>query len=156
MPLYLIHGFKWDRISIIKHINYNHVSRASPSWIMPDRSSSALLASFRKLWPDIMTRLRHLYLFEEFDPSAEDQSLLDWAFVADEVVTLNALSVDLNSLPATNLTNGAVKGTLEALRDKLAEGEKIQWFIVYNGDPDRGVSSELGELNEGEGGDEFE
>lgn len=77
-----------------------------------------------------MTRLPNLYLFDEYDPSAEDQSLLDWAFVADEVVTLNALSVDLNSLPAANLTNEAVKGTLEALPDKMAEGEKIQWFIA--------------------------
>lgn len=122
---------------------------------MPDRSSSALLASFRKLWPDIMTRLPNLYLFEEYDPSAEDRSLLDWAFVADEVVTLNALNVDLNSLPAANLTNEAVKGTLEALRDKLAEGERIQWFTVYNGDPNRGIC-ELGDLHEGEGGDESE
>lgn len=54
MPLYLIHGFKWDHVSIIKPINYNHVSRAS----------------FRKLWPDIMTRLPNLYFFEEFDPPA--------------------------------------------------------------------------------------
>lgn len=123
---------------------------------MPDRSSSALLASFRKLWPNIMTRLPNLYLFEEYDPSAEDQSLLDWAFVADEVVTLNALNVDMNSLPAANLTNEAVKGTLEAMRGKLAEGERIQWFIVYNGDPNRGISGELGDLHEGEGGDESE
>lgn len=46
------------------------------------------------------------------------------------MVTLNALSVDLNSLPAANLTNEAVKDTLEALPDKMAEGEKIQWFIA--------------------------
>lgn len=130
MPLYPIHGFKWDRVSIIKHINYNHVHCASPSWIILDRSSSALLANFRKLWPELTTRLPNLYLFDEYDPSAEDQSLLDWAFVADEVVTLNALSVDLNSLPAANLTNEAVRGTLEALPDKVAEGEKIQWFIA--------------------------
>lgn len=123
---------------------------------MPDRSSSALLASFRKLWPNIMTRLPNLYLFEEYDPSPEDQSLLDWAFVADEVVTLNALNVDLNSLPAANLTNEAVKGTLEALSDKLAEGERFQWFIVYKGDPNRGISGELGDLHESEGGDESE
>lgn len=97
---------------------------------MLDRSSSALLANFRKLWPELMTRLPNLYLFDEYDPSAEDQSLLDWAFVADEVVTLNALSVDLNSLPAANLTNEAVKGTVEALPDKMAEGEEIQWFIA--------------------------
>lgn len=103
-----------------------------------------------------MTRLPNLYLFEEYDPSAEDQSLLDWAFVADEVVTLNALNVDMNSLPAANLTNEAVKGTLEAMRGKLAEGERIQWFIVYNGDPNRGISGELGDLHEGEGGDESE
>lgn len=153
MPLYLIHGFKWNRVSIITHINYNHVS---PSWIMPDRSSSALLASFHKLWPDIMSRLPNLYLFEEYDPSAEDQSLVDWAFVADEVVAINALSVDLNSLSVANLANEAAEGTLEALRDKLAEGEKIQCFIVYNGDPDRGICGEPGQHNEGEDGVESE
>lgn len=96
-----------------------------------------------------MTRLPNLYLFEEYDPLAEDQSLPDWAFVVDEVVITNALSADLNSLPAANLTNEAVKYTLEARRDKLAEGQTVQWFIVYNGDPERGISDELGEHNEG-------
>lgn len=97
-----------------------------------------------------MSCLPNLYLFEEYDPSAEDQSLLAWAFVADKVVAINTLSVDLNSLSAVNLANEAVKGNLEALRDKLAEGEKIQCFIVYNGDPDRAICGEPGQHNEGE------
>lgn len=99
-----------------------------------------------------MCRLPNLYLFEEYGPSADDQSLLDWAFVADEVVAINTLSVDLNSLPAANLANEAVNGALEAWRDKFAEGEKIQSFIMYNGDPDRGISGEPGQHNEGEDG----
>lgn len=123
---------------------------------MPDRSSSALPASFHKLWPDIMSRLPNLSLFEEYNPSAEDQSLLDWAFVADEVVAINGLSIDLNSLSATVVAKEAAKGTLEALRDKWAEGEKIQCFIVYNGDPDRGICGEPGQHNEGEYGVESE
>lgn len=93
MPLYPIHGFKWDRVSIIKHINYNHVHCASPSWIMLDRSSSALLANFRKLWPELMTRTK-------------------WQ------------------------------------RERKFNG------LLHNGDSDRGISGELGELSEGEGGDE--
>lgn len=100
-----------------------------------------------------MCRLPNFYLIEECGPSADDQSLLDWAFVADEVLAINRVSVDLNSLPAANLANEAVNGTLEALMDKSA-GEKIQCFIVYNGDPDRGISGEPEQHNEGEDGAE--
>ena len=101
-----------------------------------------------------MCRIPNFYLIKECGPSADDQSLLDWAFVADEVVAINRVSVDLSSLSAANLANEAVNGTLEALRDKFAEEEKIQCFIVYNGDPDRGISGEPGQHNEGEDGAE--
>jgi hypothetical protein len=49
-----------------------------------------------------------------------------------------ALSVNVEEVVADGpgLTNKAWEA-LADLRDKIAEGEKIGWWVVYNGDPDR-------------------
>lgn len=49
-----------------------------------------------------------------------------------------ALSVNVDEVIADGpgLTNKAWEA-LADLRDKIAEGEKIGWWVVYNGDPDR-------------------
>ncbi|KIX99944.1 uncharacterized protein Z520_04582 [Fonsecaea multimorphosa CBS 102226] len=49
-----------------------------------------------------------------------------------------ALSVNLDEVVADGpgLTNKAWEA-LADLRDKIAEGEKIGWWVVYNGDPER-------------------
>lgn len=54
-----------------------------------------------------------------------------------------ALSVNVEELIADGpgLTNKAWEA-LADLRDKVAEGEKIGWWVVYNGDPDRAYDEE--------------
>ena len=49
-----------------------------------------------------------------------------------------ALSINVEDVMANGpgLTNKAWEA-LADLRDKIAEGEKIGWWVVYNGDPDR-------------------
>lgn len=47
-------------------------------------------------------------------PQLKISPYLIWAFVADEVVAIYALSVDLDSLSAANLACEGAKGTLEA------------------------------------------
>ena len=56
---------------------------------------------------------------------------------------VTALSVNVEEVIADGpgLTNKAWEA-LADLRDKIAEGEKIGWWVVYNGDPERGFDDE--------------
>ncbi|KAJ9610305.1 hypothetical protein H2200_005082 [Cladophialophora chaetospira] len=69
---------------------------------------------------------------------------------------ITALSVNVEEVIADGpgLTNKAWEA-LADLRDKIAEGEKIGWWVVYNGDPDRSFDGEEDEYNDDEG-DEYE
>ena len=60
-----------------------------------------------------------------------------------------ALSVNVEEVIANGpgLTNKAWEA-LADLRDKIAEGEKIGWWVVYNGDPERGFD-QLSDEDEG-------
>ncbi|EXJ57343.1 hypothetical protein A1O7_07690 [Cladophialophora yegresii CBS 114405] len=69
---------------------------------------------------------------------------------------ITALSVNVEEVLADGpgLTNKAWEA-LADLRDKIAEGEKIGWWVVYNGDPERFVE-EVDDEDEDEDGDECE
>jgi hypothetical protein len=60
-----------------------------------------------------------------------------------------ALSVNMDEVIANGpgLTNKAWEA-LADLRDKIAEGEKIGWWVVYNGDPDRAFDDSDDEYDE--------
>ncbi|OBT66174.1 hypothetical protein VE03_05094 [Pseudogymnoascus sp. 23342-1-I1] len=49
MPTYLIHGFRWYRISIRQYVATYDVDEAAPDWIVTPASSHALLNSFYSL-----------------------------------------------------------------------------------------------------------
>lgn len=139
MPLYLVHGFKWDRLPIVMHVINNSLDAASPDWIMSPRTSEALVTHFRKRWPRLMAKLPDLRFMEQFDSAATQPSdhQSDFAFVADQVKECG-LSIDattLTRIAAPKETEDA--GALGALRDVLSKDAVVGWWIVYNGDAER-------------------
>lgn len=135
MPLHLVHGFKWPRYNIIAHVLDNGLEAASPDWTMSTRTSEALKANFRLLWPNIMDDLPSLSFLEQYDPTAKlnlDRTG-DFAFVVDRAKQCG-LTVDFDTLEEIGLqTKGQVPGALGALRDHLVIGSEIRWWVVYHG-----------------------
>lgn len=72
-------------------------------------------------------------------------------------VTITNLSVNMEEVMADSppLTTEAWTALAE-LRDKLAEGEKIGWWVVYNGDPDRSFPGDEEEEEDDDYDDEEE
>ena len=234
MPVYFAHGFRWPRAGftgIRVHTIFHNLEEASAEYIQNRGSQAAILASFRKAWPDVMrelvddgdgdgggssaggshdrsssgggpnggSRAKGLTLLEEYDPeddSSENVVSRPWAFVCDcvrvlptgkvkeDVVELGvgkgkevgvegkrraaaAAAAGLGSVvkgPALsmNVTELIAQGpgstpkaweALADLRDKIAEGEKIDWWVIYNGDPERGYDDDS-EFDEDEDEDE--
>jgi hypothetical protein len=112
-------------------------------------------------------RGRGLQLLEEYDPedeTSENAVSRPWAFVCDCVRVLptgkvqqhqqegnhgggdaaqNAIKGPALSMNITELIAEGPGSTPKAwealadLRDKIADGEKIDWWVIYNGDPER-------------------
>lgn len=66
------------------------------------------------------------------------------AFVADNVTILpdtarpvKGLSVEIDQRFLDDAIPSEARDTLAEIRDAIAPGEKIGWWIVYNGDPER-------------------
>jgi hypothetical protein len=198
MPVYLLHGFRWPREGLtgirVRTILHD-LEDVSADYIQNPASQFALLESFRKEYPEIMTSLPNLILLEQYDPedvSSEAAVCQPYAFVGDRVVTiagggpntiqrpLSGVLHDTSKVPAAHgakkKSTGEVQGkamspspksrdtalsvniedvmasgpgvtpqaweALADLRDKIANGEKIGWFVVFNGDPDRLVEDD--------------
>ena len=65
--------------------------------------------------------------------------------------TISALSINIDEMKADSpALSTEAWDALAELRDKLADGEKIGWWVVYNGDPDRDYPSSDTETGEDE------
>lgn len=109
-----------------------------------------------------MARLPELQFIEQYDPEdlySETAVSQPYAYVADKVITIpgragtsnhnmtGGLSVDFEEVVRAHQQGSSATAIME-LRDKLAPGEKVGWWIVYNGDPERAYpESEHGEEN---------
>lgn len=137
MPVYLVHGFRWPRSAIRRHVILNNIDDAAPEYIVSPKASAALLESFHELYPDIMNTLPKLRFVEQYDPHDVSDSALSQphAFVADKV-ELCHLSLDVTDTMEKGVGQ---KGwdALWDLREQLAPGQKLGWWIVYNGDESR-------------------
>lgn len=174
MVVYIVYGFRWPRIGnkqapgIIAHIvSYNLLDAAAEYLQGPD-SNRAILQSFKRIDPNIPYHLPGLRILEQYDPEdTSDASLSQpYAYVASKVISFGEsseskqiLSLDLEELIAQG--SGLSETAAEAfgrLRDFLAPGSKIGWYVVYNGDPERAYPrSDEEELEtETETGDENE
>ena len=139
MPVYLVHGFRWPRSAIRRHVIINNIDDAAPEYIVSPKASAALLASFQKDYSEIMKSLPKLRFVEQYDPHDVSESALSqpYAFVADKV-ELCHLSLDVTD----TMEKGVAQSCWDALMDlkeQLAPGEKLGWWIVYNGDELRDV-----------------
>jgi hypothetical protein len=139
MPTYLIHGFRWPRPLIRIHIILQNLDDAAAEWLMAPSTTNALLSNFRKLHPDSMTHLPDLRFLEQYDPLNESTEAKSqpFAYVADIVHEVR-LGVEIDEIRGKGVTNEAW-GAIVDLRDAIAPGEKVAWFVVVCGDTERWV-----------------
>ncbi|KAL7933707.1 hypothetical protein V8C35DRAFT_49145 [Trichoderma chlorosporum] len=80
-------------------------------------------------------------LLEEYDPEETFISARPFAYVADHVIRIDLSANVLNEIAKYEaLTKERNEGDwLEKLRDQLQEGAPIEWYVVVNGDEERGV-----------------
>lgn len=168
MPTYLLHGFRWIRAGITgirAFIALHNMDDASAEYIQNAPTTQSLINTFQELYPEIMKRIpssSSLQFIEQHDPedlSSEAAVSQPYAYVADRVVTIDhmkkgfdididgisqLLDIDLEELVASSSTDNDT--AMAELRDKLCpaggEKQKIGWYLVYNGDPDRAYPHE--------------
>lgn len=141
MPVYLVHGFRWPRVKIRHQVILQNIDDASPEYIMAPASSNAIISQLRVQYPATMAALPHLRFIEQYDPSNTSFSAQSqpYAYVTDKVAIH-----DLSIVVEDTLSQGLPPASWEAiaeLRDNIAPGAKIGWFVVYNGDPERAHES---------------
>ncbi|KAJ5291952.1 hypothetical protein N7478_001203 [Penicillium angulare] len=150
MPVYMLHGFRWPRdgfTGIRVYVVLHNLEEAAAEYIQQPLTTELLTESFHKTQTDLVSRLPQLRFIEQYDPYDETSNTVsqDHAYVASKVLTIPDGESDASG-PGANIQDCVEQGSglsgdeeaaLEELRDRLAPGEKIGWFIVYNGDPDR-------------------
>ena len=153
MPIFIVHGFRWERVKIRHHVILNDVDDAASDYVMQSTTPDALRASFTKMFPEIMASLPHLQFIEQYDP--EDCSpgahSQPYAYVVDKVIKSD-LSVNVAEVMAQG--PGGTTASWQAmadLSDKIAEGAPISWYAVYNGDVERVGNQPLRPENVGRG-----
>ena len=166
MPVYLLYGFRWPRAGftgIRVYIVLHNLEDSTAEYLQNPVTSRQLINSFKKRETDIMDRLPDLQFIEQYDPddtTSETAVSQPHAYVAGRVIEIpdhaspgsdtGFNTADLDNQPG--LPEPA-SGALTELRDKLAAGERIGWFIVYNGDPERyypGMEEEYTDEEDGE------
>ena len=137
MPVFLVHGFKWDRKPIRVRIIVNDIEDASPEWLHSDSSQKAMLDDFRKHFPGIMVNLPELRFIEQYNAAdlGPDAVSQPWAFVADKVVKSD-YSIDVTDVMNKGIDTKSWEAMAE-LRDKIAPQANIGWFAVFNSDEER-------------------
>lgn len=129
------------RVFIVLH----NVEEAAAEYLQQPVTSRELLKTFQRLEPDIMARIPEMHFIEQYDPDDLEGVSQPYAYVADKVITLpdktmpeSGLSRNVEEiLKLSSERSEESSQALEELRAKYAENEKIGWWVVYNGDPDR-------------------
>lgn len=152
MPVYMLHGFRWPRAGftgIRVYIVLHNLEEAAAEYIQQPLTTELLLESFKRTQSDLMPRLPNLRFIEQYDPLDETSNTVsqDYAYVGARVLTIPDGARTAEGMgPGQKIEDVVEQGSglspdeteaLEALRDRLAPGEKIGWFMVYNGDPER-------------------
>ncbi|KAJ6001438.1 hypothetical protein N7522_006665 [Penicillium canescens] len=151
MPVYMLHGFRWPRAGftgIRVYIVLHNLEEAAAEYIQQPLTTSLIMDSFNKTNPDLLPRLPELQFIEQYDPADETSGTVsqDYAYVGARVLTIPDGGDGATAQGGQNIEDVVEQGSgltedqtaaLEALRDRLAPGEKIGWYLVYNGDPER-------------------
>jgi hypothetical protein len=135
MPTWIVHGFRWPRAQIRIHVILQNLDDAAPEWLMAPATTACLTKNFHDQWPEQMAQLPDLRFIEQYDP--EDLTVKDqpYAYVCD-IVREVKLGVDVEDIRGAGLGEDQWAAIAE-LRDKVAPGEKLGWFVVVNGDVER-------------------
>jgi hypothetical protein len=149
MPVYMLHGFRWPRAGftgIRVYIVLHNLEEAAAEYIQQPLTTELLVESFNKTQADLVPRLPELSFIEQYDPADETSGTVsqDHAYVGARVLEIpddgsgggGGLNIEDCVEQGSGLTEDQT-AALEELRDRLAPGEKIGWYLVYNGDPDR-------------------
>ncbi|ORY10168.1 hypothetical protein BCR34DRAFT_602276 [Clohesyomyces aquaticus] len=144
MPTWLVHGFRWPRPLVRIHIILQNIDDAAAEWLMAPATSASLTDNFHTLYPEIMAHLPSLRFIEQYDPNDITLKSQPYAYVCDQVHEVQ-LGVDVDEVRGKGVANDAW-GALVDLRDKIAPGEKVAWFVVVNGDVERWAPPTVGML----------
>jgi hypothetical protein len=145
MPTYLCHGFRWPRPLIRIHIILQNLDDAAAEWLMAPATTATLTDNFHTLYPELMPSLSSLRFLEQYDPADMSSKSQPFAYVCDQVHEVQ-LGVDVDEVRGKGVANEAW-GALVDLRDKIAPGEKVAWFVVVNGDVERWAPATVGLLD---------
>jgi hypothetical protein len=135
MPTWLVHGFRWPRRAIRIHIILHNLEDCATEYVMAPATTAELLSSFQKEYADQMSHLPELRFIEQYDPDDETIKDQPYAYVCDQVHEIK-LGVEVDEVRGVGVQNAAWTALME-LRDKIAPGEKMGWFVVVNGDVER-------------------
>lgn len=135
MPTWLVHGFRWPRAQIRIHIILQNLDDAAPEWLMAPATTACMMQNFKEQWPEQLAQLPDLRFIEQYDP--DDLTVKDqpYAYVCDIVHEIK-LSADVEEMREAGLGDDQ-RAAIAELRDKVAPGEKLGWFVVVNGDVER-------------------
>lgn len=166
MPVYKLHGFQWPRAgipSIRVFIVLENIDDAAAEYIQQKKTSDLILGAIRKNHPNVQKYLPDLQLIEQYDPEDTSDAAVSQphAFVADTVTILpdtarpmHGLSMKLEQEePLNKLISSEAETTLAEVRDAIAPGQQIGWWIVYNGDPERYYPGMEADLDDEAGGE---
>ncbi|KAF2676365.1 hypothetical protein K458DRAFT_380141 [Lentithecium fluviatile CBS 122367] len=135
MPTWLVHGFRWPRRAIRIHIILQNLDDCAAEWTMAPDTTAELLSNFRKEYPEQMKHLPGLRFIEQYDPDNETVKDQPYAYVCDQVHEIR-LGVEVDEVRGVGMQSEAWTALVD-LRDKIAPGEKMGWFVVVNGDVER-------------------
>lgn len=153
MVVYVLYGFRWPRVGtfnapgIRAHIVSYNLLDAAAEYLQEKGTARAIIDSFKRIDPNVPYHLPNLSIIEQYDPDDLSDAALSqpYAYIAAKVITMpeeghpgQLLSLDMEEIieKGPELTPGGPEA-LRRLRDFLAPGGKIGWWIVYNGDPER-------------------
>ncbi|KAK8153147.1 hypothetical protein IWX90DRAFT_82131 [Phyllosticta citrichinensis] len=141
MPTYLLHGFRWPRNLIRIHIILQNLDDAAAEWLMAPATTKCLYENLKALHPQQLTALPRLRFIEQFDPelalSTPGGNVQPYAYVADVVEEVR-LGVEVGDVMSRGVGNEAWAALTE-LRDHIALGERVGWFVVVCQDTERYV-----------------
>jgi hypothetical protein len=135
MPTWIVHGFRWPRAQIRIHVILQNLDDAAPEWLMAPATTACLTKNFHDQWPEQMAQLPDLRFIEQYDPENLTVKDQPYAYVCD-IVREVKLGVDVEEIRGAGLGEDQWAAIAE-LRDKVAPGEKLGWFVVVNGDVER-------------------
>ncbi|PVH97187.1 hypothetical protein DM02DRAFT_568293 [Periconia macrospinosa] len=149
MPTWIVHGFRWPRRAIRIHIILQNLEDCAPGYIMAPDTIAELQAHFETLYPDQMKHLPNLRFLEQYDPDDETTCDQPYAYVCEQAHEIK-LGVDLDEYKGSGIPRETWNALL-SLRNEIAPGEKIGWYVVVNGDVERWVPPADDDDEEAEG-----